>query len=268
MVHCSTEREARGDRALSWCGAGGPSAVVDGDGLARSPAGSLASSSAGGSSTDAAPGWATSPARPRAATGGRRSCVDSPWGRSRPRLASLSPSARAGDRLSALDAWPIGDEVTSRPRIHAWVLWAGVALGVAGVAAHVGWILSGSPKELETLFDLWIYNGVLFLAGLLFFIRAFASPDLRGAWISFGLGLTAWALGDTYWVVALADVKHAALSVAGRRRLPAGAAVPVRRDRAAGQAPRRPLHPRELVRRRDRRARQRRPLRRRSSPRR
>ncbi len=88
--------------------------------------------------------------------------------------------------------------------------WIPISLGVLGTAGFCVWVAMGSPPALATLFDLWVYNGVLFLAAAVFFIRALSSSELRGAWICFGVGLTAWALGDTYWVVALADVKHPA----------------------------------------------------------
>ena len=89
-------------------------------------------------------------------------------------------------------------------------LWIPIVLGVLGTAGFCVWVAVGSPPALATLFDLWVYNGVLFLAAAVFFARALSSSQLRGAWICFGVGLTAWALADTYWVVALADVKHPA----------------------------------------------------------
>ncbi len=84
------------------------------------------------------------------------------------------------------------------------------ALGVAclGTVAYGLYIAAGSPKQLDGLANLWVYNGVLFLAAAVCLLRAAWTRELPGAWIALGAGLGAWALGDTYWTLAFENAKH------------------------------------------------------------
>lgn len=95
----------------------------------------------------------------------------------------------------------------TQPR-WAWALWATLGAAVLGTLAHAIFLAAGSPPELDDAINVWTYNGVLFLCALTCFLRALMSRGLRGAWFAFGLGLTAWALGDTYWTIAFSDVRR------------------------------------------------------------
>lgn len=86
-------------------------------------------------------------------------------------------------------------------------LWAVLALACAGVAAHTIYLLAGMPASWGPAIDT-VYNGTVFLCAVTCFLRASTSKRLRGAWVAFGLGLTAWALGDTYWTLELADLRR------------------------------------------------------------
>jgi two-component system, cell cycle response regulator len=88
------------------------------------------------------------------------------------------------------------------------LLWASLALGVAGLAAHTLYLAAGSPDAFDNAVNVWAYNGVLFACALTCFLRAARSARLRAAWAAFGIGLTLWALGDTYWTIAFTDMRR------------------------------------------------------------
>ena len=102
-------------------------------------------------------------------------------------------------------------EVPPKSRYSA-APWALVGLAALATVAWAIWALLGQPGSegsTGTLFDLWIYNGALFLTAAACFARAIVSSELRGAWIAIGIGLASWAFGDTYWTVAIEDVRGA-----------------------------------------------------------
>ena len=97
--------------------------------------------------------------------------------------------------------------VRERQLRGGWPLWLALGIGVAGIAAHTLYLLAGSPPELSDATDA-VYNASLFAFAVTCFLRAARSARLRGAWAAFGVGLTLWALADTYWTVAFSDVRH------------------------------------------------------------
>ena len=129
---------------------------------------------------------------------------------------------------------------------------------LAGTAARARSPTRGSspPRsraEVSDAVGLWVYHGALAFASLTCFTRAALLRDQRAAWIALGLGLFSWGAGDLYWTLVYNYVKS--VSVARRCRVSRCPAVLLRRHRAPDQAANRPLHPRKLARRRDRRAR-------------
>jgi two-component system, cell cycle response regulator len=99
----------------------------------------------------------------------------------------------------------VGEVAKSRLRATQVVL---IGLGVVGLGVYAVRLLDvGGPGFVE-LADVWVYNGIIFLAAAACLLRAVHSPGTRAAWCAFGVGLLAWAFGDVYWTLALADVKR------------------------------------------------------------
>ncbi len=93
-------------------------------------------------------------------------------------------------------------------RLHSVMLCGVFALGCLGLVAYAGFIALGSPTALDWFSNLWVYNGVLFAAAAVCFLRAAWGSELRGAWVALGAGLTSWAVADTYWTLAFENAKH------------------------------------------------------------
>ena len=89
----------------------------------------------------------------------------------------------------------------------ARLVWGALALAFACALAHVGFLIAGSPPELDDLFDVWAYHGALVFSAAACLVRAAISPRLRIAWVAFGLGLLAWSAGDVYWVLRLDELR-------------------------------------------------------------
>jgi two-component system, cell cycle response regulator len=90
----------------------------------------------------------------------------------------------------------------------ARALAAALTLAALLAAAHVAFLIAGSPPEWETAASTWAYNGALVLCGVTCLIRAGMSRKLRGAWTAFGIGLLAWAAADIYWTVELSELRR------------------------------------------------------------
>ena len=90
----------------------------------------------------------------------------------------------------------------------AWALRATLGLAAAGTISLAVYIAADSPASLETLANVWTYNGVLLLCALTCLLRAFSSRELRGAWLAFGIGLAVWAGADIYWTVELREMRR------------------------------------------------------------
>jgi signal transduction histidine kinase len=97
-----------------------------------------------------------------------------------------------------------GVRATPRPprgiMLGLWVL-----LGF--VLAHAAYGVSSlDDPALDTLFNDWIYNGVLVAAAATCYARAIIVPRERMAWLAIAVGLTSWTVGELYWTVYLSDL--------------------------------------------------------------
>ena len=87
----------------------------------------------------------------------------------------------------------------SRARVAQLIL---LAIGVAGVLVYALHLrLAGLEPNVAA--DLYLYNGIILIAGTICMIRAVVEPSSRIAWAAFGLGLVVWAAGNVYWTLAL-----------------------------------------------------------------
>jgi hypothetical protein len=99
------------------------------------------------------------------------------------------------------------DRREGQPR-GVWALAAALSLAAICAAAHVAFLIAGSPPQWDAAANTWAYNGALVLSGVTCLIRAALSRKLRGAWVAFGVGLLAWAAADVYWTLELADLRR------------------------------------------------------------
>jgi diguanylate cyclase (GGDEF)-like protein len=76
-----------------------------------------------------------------------------------------------------------------------------IPLGIGAVLATVNaiWYATGEAPGIESEMR-WCFDVALFMAGLTCLTRAATTPELRGAWIAFGVGLLFWTAGDIYFV--------------------------------------------------------------------
>ena len=78
---------------------------------------------------------------------------------------------------------------------------------MAGVALHVAHGLFGVDFGLPaTVFDDWLYNGVLIASALVCVTRAVLVREERLAWALIGVGLLAWSAADLYYTLVLAKL--------------------------------------------------------------
>jgi diguanylate cyclase (GGDEF)-like protein len=81
-------------------------------------------------------------------------------------------------------------------------IWLGaLALLLAAYAAVILGPIGGS--SVQDAFGRWAYDVVVLGAAAAVLVRAAYLPDERLAWLSLGVGLLLWALGQTYYSVAL-----------------------------------------------------------------
>ena len=85
-------------------------------------------------------------------------------------------------------------------RLATYALMAGVALHVAHGPFGVDF---GLPA---TVFDDWLYNGVLIASALVCVTRAVLVREERLAWALIGGGLLAWSAADLYYTLVLAKL--------------------------------------------------------------
>ena len=79
-----------------------------------------------------------------------------------------------------------------------------VALGAT--IAHALFTVFGVGKpSLNSVFNEWVYDGVLVASALACLLRAVSRGRERGAWLAISAGVWLWALGDIYWNLELAD---------------------------------------------------------------
>lgn len=81
------------------------------------------------------------------------------------------------------------------------------ALG-ATIAHALFTVLGVGKPSLNSVFNEWVYNGVLVAGALACLLRAKIEPRERSAWLAIGLGVCSWALGDIYWSLELAQLEE------------------------------------------------------------
>ena len=102
---------------------------------------------------------------------------------------------------------PADAECMDQPRLGrlnpavaaAWL--SALALLLAAYAAVILIPVGGS--HLQDAFGRWVYDAVVLGAAAAVLARAASLPGERLAWLSLGTGLLLWALGQTYYSVAL-----------------------------------------------------------------
>jgi two-component system cell cycle response regulator len=82
------------------------------------------------------------------------------------------------------------------------------ALAVVATAAYAVWLGLDRPRSVIDLFDIWVYHLAFAFSAAACFARAALGPQSRIAWLALGAGLSAWAAGDLYWTLHLADMKR------------------------------------------------------------
>jgi two-component system, cell cycle response regulator len=85
--------------------------------------------------------------------------------------------------------------------IRVW-LTALLGLGFALFALHT---LGAFAGVSDSVFDVWIYGGLLGAAAAACLWRALTSPSERLAWLLMAAAILCWTLGDVYWSVVLSD---------------------------------------------------------------
>ncbi|HKP20510.1 MAG TPA: HD domain-containing phosphohydrolase [Thermoleophilaceae bacterium] len=86
------------------------------------------------------------------------------------------------------------------PRLKA-PLQAFGALTCAALLAYAANVAFGFASGLDNFFDEYVYTGLIIAAGVVCLARGFAIADERGAWLTMGAGLMAWAAGEVTWAV-------------------------------------------------------------------
>ena len=86
---------------------------------------------------------------------------------------------------------------------------AAALAGLGAYAAQAAVAICGAAAD--GFFETWVYTGLLLVAAALCISRGVAVARERAAWLILGAGILAWAGGEVYWNVALADVSQPAI---------------------------------------------------------
>jgi two-component system, cell cycle response regulator len=79
-----------------------------------------------------------------------------------------------------------------------------LGLGTACYAAYAALGLH-RHETLATVFDNWVYYGLLLGAGGACLARGVLGDGERGAWLALGIAVLSWTAGDLYWIFFLRD---------------------------------------------------------------
>ena len=82
--------------------------------------------------------------------------------------------------------------------------WGVTALLLLALVLHSAGVLGGDGTD--TLFDTWIYDGLIVGAAVACLARAALVRVERVAWLALGLAVAAWAAGEIYYTLELADL--------------------------------------------------------------
>ncbi len=88
-------------------------------------------------------------------------------------------------------------------RVMRWVL---ATLGVLLLACAVHAVAGFDAGPLAWLLEKWGYNVVLVGSGLACLARGIKVREERAAWLTMGVGVVGWALGNVYYTVVLWDL--------------------------------------------------------------
>jgi two-component system cell cycle response regulator len=88
--------------------------------------------------------------------------------------------------------------------LAARVLLGAAAIGLTAHGLHTAFGLGGS--RLDSVFDDWIYNGVMVASACACLIRGMAVRTERAAWLFIGAGLASWSTGEIYWTLYLSKL--------------------------------------------------------------
>jgi two-component system cell cycle response regulator len=90
------------------------------------------------------------------------------------------------------------------PRLRAGLQAFGALTGAA-LLAYAAHVVFGFAPGLDAFFEDYVYTGLIVAAGAICLLRGFAVAEERGAWLTMGAGLCAWAAGEISWSVLSAD---------------------------------------------------------------
>ena len=102
--------------------------------------------------------------------------------------------------------------LTGRAGLALKAAWGVALIGLAAYAAQAAFAICGSSAD--EFFELWVYNGLIAVAAGLCLFRAASSERERTAWLSLGVGLMAWALGEVSYSIFYADAVEPPLPTA------------------------------------------------------
>jgi two-component system, cell cycle response regulator len=120
--------------------------------------------------------------------------------------ASAAPMRTAGDaevaRSRGLRAVAGASATRALGKRRAFLVHALRVVAVAGLLAYAAHSLAGvGGHRLDSLFEDWVFNGLLVLGAALCLLRALWLPLERRAWTALGVGLACWALGEVIFTL-------------------------------------------------------------------
>jgi hypothetical protein len=90
---------------------------------------------------------------------------------------------------------PIIPDVSTR--LQRGILVARIALA-AGTATYAARTLVHLPTPVANVLDNWVYDNLILLAAVLCAAGGLFTSQSRAGWVALGIGIAAWAAGDTY----------------------------------------------------------------------
>src|SRR4051812_47127819 len=98
--------------------------------------------------------------------------------------------------------------MTDAATLPGWhrVRWALGALGLLLAASAVHALAKFDAGPLSWLLEKWGYNVVLVGSGLACLARGVKVRAERAAWLTMGVGVVGWALGNVYYTAVLWDM--------------------------------------------------------------
>jgi two-component system cell cycle response regulator len=97
------------------------------------------------------------------------------------------------------------DDVATLPGWRG-IRWALAALGLLLAACAIHATLGFDAGQLAWLLEKWGYNVVLVGSGLACLVRGLTVRAERAAWLTMGVGVVGWALGNVYYTAVLWDM--------------------------------------------------------------